>query len=118
MGYENYVEYVFATEYGRDYTMAEIEAAQDEVAREFVPVYQSYVADVMGDDIDGAFDALDESEETLMANARACVARVSPALGESFDLSITACMTYRRRKQRFATAIPWKWRRTMMAAFS
>lgn len=65
--------------------MAEIEAAQDEVTREFVPVYQSYVADVMGDDIDGAFDALDESEETLMKNARACVARVSPALGESFD---------------------------------
>lgn len=85
LGYENYVEYVFATEYGRDYTMAEIEAAQDEVAREFVPVYQNYVAGVMGDDIDGAFDALDESEETLMANARACVARVSPALGESFD---------------------------------
>ena len=85
LGYENYVEYVFATEYGRDYAMAEIEAAQDEVAREFVPVYQSYVADVMGDDIDGAFDALDESEETLMTNARACVARVSPALGGSFD---------------------------------
>ncbi|MEE0308870.1 MAG: hypothetical protein UDY71_02185 [Slackia isoflavoniconvertens] len=85
LGYENYVEYVFATEYGRDYTMAEIEAAQDEVAREFVPVYQNYVANVMDDDIDGAFDALDESEETLMTNARACVARVSPALGESFD---------------------------------
>ena len=85
LGYENYVEYVFATEYGRDYTMAEIEAAQDEVASEFVPVYQSYVANVMGDDIDGAFDALDESEGSLMANARACVACVSPALGESFD---------------------------------
>lgn len=85
LGCENYVEYVFAMEYGRDYTMAEIEAAQDEVAREFVPVYQSYVANVMDDDIDGAFDALDESEETLMTNARACVARVSPALGESFD---------------------------------
>ena len=85
LGYENYVECVFATEYGRDYTMAEIEAAQDEVAREFVPVYQGYVSSVMGDDIDGAFDALDESEETLMANARLCVACVSPALTESFD---------------------------------
>ena len=71
LGYENYVEYVFATEYGRDYTMAEIEAAQDEVAREFVPVYQSYVANVMGDDIDGAFDALDESRRDAYDDERA-----------------------------------------------
>ncbi len=82
-----------------------IEAAQDEVAREFVPVYQSYVANVMGDDIDGAFDALDESEETLMTNVRACVARVSPALGESFDhLVDNDLATYRRRKLRFTNS--------------
>ena len=85
-GYDNYAEYAYAVEYRRDYTVDDALRLQEAIARDYVPVYQAYLADSL--DVDLVYQVFDENNDTSevkLANVRKCVASVSPALTEAVD---------------------------------
>ena len=85
-GYDNYAEYAYAVEYRRDYTVDDAVRLQEAIVRDYVPVYQAYLADSL--DVDLVFQVFDQNNdasETKLANLRTCVAAVSPALAEAVD---------------------------------
>lgn len=85
-GYDNYAEYAYAVEYRRDYTVDDAVRLQEAIVRDYVPVYQAYLADSL--DVDLVFRVFDENSDTSeakLANLRTCVAAVSPALTEAVD---------------------------------
>ena len=85
-GYDNYAEYAYAVEYRRDYTVDDALRLQEAIVRDYVPVYQAYLADSL--DVDLVYQVFDENNdasEVKLANVRKCVALVSPALTEAVD---------------------------------
>lgn len=101
-GYDNYAEYAYAVEYRRDYTVDDAVRLQEAIVRDYVPVYQTYLADSL--DVDLVFRVFDENNDTSevkLANVRKCVAAVSPAFTEAADYlqrnrlyDISAAKTY------------------------
>lgn len=49
-GYANYPDFVYAVEYGRDYTMTDLKKIENEVKDNFIPVFHEYVSSVTEDD--------------------------------------------------------------------
>ena len=101
-GYDNYAEYAYAVEYRRDYTVDDALRLQEAIVRDYVPVYQAYLADSL--DVELVYQVFDENNDTSevkLANVRKCVAAASPALTEAADhlqrnrlCDISAAKTY------------------------
>lgn len=83
-GYANYPDFVYAVEYGRDYTMTDLKKIENEVKDNFIPVFHEYVSSVTEDDsIYVVYDENHDRGEEKIHRLRKCIQKVCPALEES-----------------------------------
>lgn len=83
-GYANYPDFVYAVEYGRDYTMTNLKKIENEVKDNFIPVFHEYVSSVTEDDsIYVVYDENHDRGEEKIHRLRKCIQKVCPALEES-----------------------------------
>lgn len=87
-GYDNYVEYAYSKTKGRDYTIADVRGIEEELLRNFVPIFHRYVAKIVKDVAYDAYEENHDSGEIKFSKMRDCVKNISPKFEESLDYLI------------------------------